>query len=107
MNDVSQLEEAWNTMRELAAMQGFIHCGTTQVSAEGMDMLFPPLSAMQNSKVGIQTTLDLCIMMGALNNIEVQNLRGISTPKNKLARTGCSSTNQLECYFTPETNTWE
>lgn len=107
MNDVSQLEEAWNTMRELAAIQNFIHVGTTQVSAEGMDMLFPPLSAMQNSKVGIQTTLDLCIMMGALNNIEVANLRGISTPKNKLARTGCSSTNQLECYFTPETNTWE
>lgn len=106
-NDVAQLEEAWNTMRELAAMQDFLHIGTTQVSGEGMDMLFPPLSAMQNSKVGIQTTLDLCIMMGALNNIEVQNLRGISTPKNKLARTGCSSTNQLEVYFTPEKNIWE
>lgn len=104
---MAQLEEAWNTMRELAAMQDFIHIGTTQVSSEGMDMLFPPLSAMQNSKVGIQTTLDLCIMMGALNNPEVQNLRGISTPKNKLARTGCSSTNQLEVYFTPEENKWE
>ena len=107
MNDVAQLEEAWNTMRELAAMQDFIHCGTTQVSAEGMDMLFPPLSAMQNSKVGIQTTLDLCIMMGALNNVECQNLRGISTPKNKLARTGCSSTNQIEVHFTPELNQWD
>jgi hypothetical protein len=106
-NDVAQLEEAWNTMRELAAMQDFLHIGTTQVSGEGMDMLYPPLSAMQNSKVGIQTTLDLCIMMGALNNVEVQNLRGISTPKNKLARTGCSSTNQLEVYFTPERNIWE
>jgi len=107
VNDVAQLEEAWNTMRELAAMQDFIHMGTTQVSMEGMDMLFPPLTAMQNSKVGIQTTLDLCIMMGALNNTEVQDLRGISTPKNKLARTGQSSTNQVECYFNPERNQWQ
>ena len=107
VNDIAQLEEAWNTMRELAAMQDFIHIGTTQVSAEGMDCLFPPLSAMQNSKVGIQTTLDLCIMMGALNNHEVQNLRGISTPKNKLARAGQSSTNQIESNFVPERNQWQ
>lgn len=107
MNDVAQLEEAWNTMRELAAIQNFIHIGTTQVSSEGMDMLYPPLSAMQNSKVGIQTTLDLCIMMGALNNPEVADLRGISTPKNKLARTGKRSQNQLEIYFTPEVNQWQ
>lgn len=107
VNDIAQLEEAWNTMRELAAMQDFIHIGTTQVSAEGMDCLFPPLSAMQNSKVGIQTTLDLCIMMGALNNTEVQNLRGISTPKNKLARAGQSSTNQIESNFVPERNQWQ
>jgi len=107
VNDIAQLEEAWNTMRELAAMQDFIHIGTTQVSVEGMDCLFPPLSAMQNSKVGIQTTLDLCIMMGALNNHEVQNLRGISTPKNKLARAGQSSTNQIESNFVPERNQWQ
>lgn len=106
MNDIAQLEEAWNCMRELAAMQDFVHIGTSQVSSEGFDMLFPPLSAMQNSKVGIQTTLDMCIMMGALNNTEVLNLRGISTPKNKLARTGCSSTNQVECQFIPEKNQW-
>ena len=107
MNDIAQLEEAWNTMRELAAMQDFVHIGTSQVSMEGFDCLFPPLSAMQNSKVGIQTTLDMCIMMGALNNTEVLNLRGISTPKNKLARTGCSSTNQLEVHFVPERNQWQ
>ena len=106
MNDIAQLEEAWNTMRELAAMQDFVHIGTSQVSMEGFDMLYPPLSAMQNSKVGIQTTLDLCIMMGALNNTEVFDLRGISTPKNKLARTGCSSTNQVEVYFSAEKNEW-
>jgi hypothetical protein len=106
-NDTAQLEDVWNSFRELCAMGDFIHMGTTQVSGEGMDMLYPPLTAMQNTKVGVQTTLDLCIMMGALNNLEVANLRGISTPKNKLARSGCSSTNQLDVHFTPETNLWE
>lgn len=106
MNDVVQLEEAWNCMRELASMMNFIHLGTTQVSGEGMDNLYPPLTAMQNSKVGIQTTLDLCLMMGALNNIECADLRGISTPKNKLARSGKKSQNMFECWFSPETNEW-
>lgn len=109
-NDIGQLEEVWNCMRELAAIQQFIHMGTVQVSAEGFDMLFPPLSAMQNSKTGIQTTLDLCLMMGRLNPQTASNMemvRGISTPKNKLARSGCKSTNQLQVVFDAGTNTWD
>ena len=106
-NDVQELEDAWNSMRELSAVLHFAHIGTIQVSAEGMDTMYPPLTAMQWSKVGIQTTLDLCIMMGALNSPECFKLRGISTPKNKLARTGCSSENRFECYFEEELNTWD
>lgn len=104
-NDIGQLEEVWNGMRELAAMHDFLHVGTIQVSADGFDMLYPPLSAMQNSKTGIQTTLDLCLMMGALNNMAA--LRGISTPKNKLARSGCKSENQFQTTFDPQMNTWD
>ena len=107
VNDIQELEEAWNSMRELSAVLKFAHIGTIQVSAEGMDNLYPPLTAMQWSKVGIQTTLDLCIMMGAVNSPEHYNLRGISTPKNKLARTGCSSENRFECYFDEELNIWD
>lgn len=103
-NDINQLEEVWNGMRELAAIHHFIHMGTIQVSAEGFDMLFPPISAMQNSKTGIQTTLDLCIMVGALNNLP--NVRGISTPKNKLARAGMKGENQIQTVFDPQMNTW-
>lgn len=106
-NDVAQLEEAWNTMRELAAMLDFAHIGTAQISGEGMDMLFPPLTALQNSKVGIQTTLDLALYMGALNDPAMSNLRGLSTPKNKRARSGVSSNNQFEVWFDPTTNTWD
>lgn len=106
-NDTSQVEEVWNSMRELAAIQQFIHLGTVQVSAEGFNMLFPPLSALQDSKVGIQTTLDLALIMGRLNAPEMETLRGLSTPKNKLARSGRRGMNQFEVYFDPTTNTWD
>ena len=106
-NDIGQLEEVWDGMRELAAIYNFWHLGTVQVSQEGFNMLFPPLSAMQNSKTGIQTTLDLCVMMGALQNPDAAYLRGISTPKNKLARSGCESANQFQVTFNPEPNVWE
>ncbi|APU03160.1 DNA helicase [Ralstonia phage phiAp1] len=103
-NDIGQLEEVWNGMRELAAIHHFLHIGTIQVSAEGFEMLFPPLSAMQNSKTGIQTTLDLCLMMGAISSMH--DLRGISTPKNKLAKAGHNGLNQIQTTFNAALNTW-
>ncbi len=106
-NDISQLEEVWNDFRELAVIYEFAHIGTVQVSAEGFNMLYPPVSALQNSKTGIQTTLDLILMMGALQNPEAATLRGISTPKNKLARSGKLGQNQFQCYFNAPINVWE
>lgn len=108
MNELQELEEVWNSLRELSAMLRFIHIGTIQVSAEGMGQLYPPLTAMQWSKVGIQTTLDLCIMVGALQDPEagMEDIRGISTPKNKLSRSGKRAENKFEVVFEPELNKW-
>lgn len=105
-NDINQLEEVWNDFRELAVIYDFAHMGTVQVSAEGFNMLYPPVSALQNSKTGIQTTLDLILMLGALQNPAAQGLRGLSTPKNKLARSGKASLNMFECYFDAPVNNW-
>ncbi len=105
-NDIGQLEEVWNDFRELAVIYEFAHIGTVQVSQEGFNMLYPPVSALQNSKTGIQTTLDLILMMGALQNPAAATLRGISTPKNKLARSGKLGQNQFECYFDAPINVW-
>lgn len=105
-NETTQAEMVWNTMRELAAIQKFIHFGTIQVSAEGMDMLHPPITALQNSKVGVQTTLDMLLVMGALFKESLETLRGFSTPKNKLVREGCSKHNTLEGFFNAELNEW-
>lgn len=106
-NDTSQLEDAWNCMRELAAMLDFAHIGTVQVSVEGKDVLYPELSALQGSKIGIQTTLDLMLMMGFLPGDEMATIRGISTPKNKEGRAGCKSLIKFECFFDPNKNTWD
>jgi hypothetical protein len=106
-NDINQLEEVWNDFRELAVIYDFAHIGSVQVSAEGFNMLYPPVSALQNSKTGIQATLDLILMMGALQNPAAQGLRGISTPKNKLAKSNVPGYNQFECYFEPKINLWQ
>lgn len=105
-NDTAQLEDAWNAMRELAAMLDFAHIGTVQVSVEGKDVLYPELSALQGSKIGIQTTLDLMIMMGFVPGDAMADVRGISTPKNKEGRAGCKSLTKFECFFDPNKNTW-
>ena len=106
-NEVRELEEVWNSMRELSAKLRFIHIGTAQISAEGMNELYPPVTALQWSKVGIQTTLDLIIMLGAINTEGFQNTRGISTPKNKLIRQGAREDNKFEVVFDPELNLWQ
>lgn len=105
-NESKDLEEVWNTMREEAARMDFLHVGSIQVSADGFDNLFPELDNMQWSRVGIQTTLDLAIMMGALKDPMMAQLRGISTPKSKLAKTGVSDLNYLKYFFDNHTNSW-
>lgn len=106
-NESKDLEEVWNGFREQAARQGFLHVGSVQISADGFDELYPSLDQMQWSRVGIQTTLDLAIVMGALKDPIQEQLRGISTPKNKLAKVGCSDNTRLKYFFDKDTNSWD
>lgn len=108
-NDVAQLEQVWDAMRQLAAIHDFIHIGTAQISVEGMDMMYPPLTALQNSKTGIQTTVDLAVYGGAWllpQSDDDANTRGISTPKNKLVKSGAKSNNKGEVIVDFERNNW-
>lgn len=105
-NDIGQLEEVWDEFRQLAAIHGFAHIGTVQVSAEGFNMLYPPISALQNSKTGIQTTWDLALIMGALTNPDARAYRGLSTPKNKLSKSGQQGFQQFQVWFDPGKNEW-
>ena len=101
-------EAKWDKMRQLAAIHQFIHIGTCQVSFEGADLLYPPLSALKDSKVGIQNTLDLAIYIGGyLNPVgEDENLRGISTPKNKLQKQGYPRIIRVNTIFDGVNNKW-
>jgi replicative DNA helicase len=102
-NKTDALEETWQRIRDLAVMTRSIGMGTAQISAEGKDMLYPPMDALKDSKTGVQGALDFQINMGNLSNPAAQKLRGISTPKNKLSRPGQPSNVQTEVVFEKDT----
>jgi len=96
------LERTWQELRILGCEHDCIIIGSMQLSAEGYDMLYPPLTAMKQSRIGVQGALDLCIMMGRLNvndKPDMANIRGISTPKSKLTKSGCQSYVQFQVEF--------
>lgn len=96
------LEARWQELRILACEYDCIIIGTMQMSKEGYDMLYPPLTAMKESKIGVQGALDLCIMMGRLDpstRPDMVDVRGISTPKSKLARSGHPDYLQFQVEF--------
>lgn len=103
------LEAIWNYFREQAILKDFLHVGTSQISIEGHDQLFPPLTALKQSKTGIQNTVDLAIYIGARTGTDAvyEKLRGISTPKNKLQRAGFRRYNTARVQVQFETNTWD
>lgn len=98
-NLVQDIEVKWQEMREMAVRHDFIHFGTCQISNEGGNMLYPPYSALKDSKTGIQGATDIILMMGALDSAQQQALRGLSTPKNKYAMPGRKSHVEGEVYF--------
>lgn len=73
----------WEQLRDLAIINDYIHMGTVQLGVEGGNCLFPTYEHINYSKTGIQAATDLILIMGALDGVEHQDLRGLSTPKNK------------------------
>lgn len=98
-NKADMIEQLWQEIREMAVRHDFISLGTVQISAEGGNQLFPPYSALKDSKTGIQGATDLIIMGGSLDSPDYQTVRGISTPKNKFAIAGKQSYIQGQVYF--------
>lgn len=103
-NKADEVEQLWQAARELAVMKDFIAVSTVQISAEGDNQLYPPYSALKDSKTAAQGASDVIIMLGSLNSPEMQNLRAVSTPKNKFAVPGKQSYVQSEVYFNGSTS---
>lgn len=98
-NKADEIEEKWQVAREMAVRHDFVSLGTVQISNEGGNMLYPPYSALKDSKTGIQGATDIILMLGALDSPEMAQLRGFSTPKNKYQMPGQPSHVQAEIYF--------
>lgn len=98
-NKADEVEEKWQIAREMAVRHDFVSLGTVQISNEGGNMLYPPYSALKDSKTGIQGATDIILMMGALDSADMAPLRGLSTPKNKFQMPGKPSHVQAEVYF--------
>lgn len=98
-NKADMVEQLWQGVREMAVQHDFIALSTVQISAEGGNQLYPPYSALKDSKTGIQGATDVILMLGSLDNPEMQNIRGLSTPKNKFAMPGKQSYVMGDCVF--------
>jgi replicative DNA helicase len=72
---------------------------TSQLSGDADGELFPKLSMLANSKTGKAGAADAVIMLGRSSNIDLQNTRFISTPKNKKRRDGGPQDPRREVTF--------
>lgn len=101
-NKTDALEQMWQETREMAVRHDFVAMPTVQISADGDDQMYPPYSALKDSKTAIQGATDVILMMGALNSIEMDTVRGFSTPKNKRQMQGTPSNTPGQVFFDKE-----
>lgn len=99
-----RINDLWVWTRESALRHGYISLATTQVGADGANNLFPDVSDLHYSKTGIQSATDIIILMGAdESRAGMENIRGISTPKNKAKVEGYSQIIRTETVFEMDT----
>jgi hypothetical protein len=82
------LEAMYQSARNWCVKYDAVGVATSQISAEGEGIQYPPQSALKDSKTGKQGACDFIIMGGKLNDPAMERFRFIGTPKNKLHRAG-------------------
>lgn len=102
-----KMEALFQEVREMAALHDFIAISTVQLSAEGYDMLYPPMTALKDTKVGVQGALDIQIMLGRLLDPAYEFNRGLSIPKNKRKVIGKKGNPNAEVFFKPDISRFE
>ena len=99
------LEEKYKWWRDCCVRYEFAGFASSQISADGEGMRFPPLDALKDSKTGKQGACDFQLMIGTSS--ATPSYRYLSLPKNKLRREGSSSTCQEQVKFNPEIARYE
>ena len=80
------LEYMHQWVRENGVKHGYASIATSQISSEGANTMYPPLSSLKDSKTGKQGACDTQIMIGSLDDPNLGNTRWLSVPKNKLRK---------------------
>lgn len=80
------LEEMYKWARNLAVIHRHVGIASSQISADGENEHFPGMHKLKDSKTGKQGASDFIMMLG--RDAELTNMRYISLPKNKLAKSG-------------------
>lgn len=95
----ARLEAMYQWGRDLCIKQKIPGIATSQVSADGDGMMFPPAHMLKDSKTGKQGACDLILMLGKSDDISQEPFRYVSLPKNKLQRPGSSKDPRAEVTF--------
>lgn len=82
------LESMYQWGRVICVKHRMAMIATSQISGDGEGLQFPEKSMLKDSKTGKQGAAELMIMLGRSDDPLLDDFRYISTPKNKLRRTG-------------------
>lgn len=94
------LEAMYQWFRMIGVKYDCTMVATSQISAEGEGQMWPPQSALKDSKTGKQGAADVILMMGSVQSQpNLANSRYLSTPKNKRKRRGRPSNLMAEVNF--------
>ena len=93
------LEAAYQRGRLLSVKYKHSAIAASQLSAEAEGNPFPTLGMLANSKTGKPGAADWVAMLGSSSDPLMDNIRWISLPKNKLARTGSKKDPRQQVIF--------
>lgn len=96
------LELMYDWARELGVKYDLIGLATSQISNEGEGLQFPTLGMLKDSKTGKQGACDFQLMVGRSLDPNLDGLRYISLPKNKLRREGAAGDPRATVNFKPQ-----
>lgn len=88
LREDQRLEQMYQWSRELGVSCDCPVFPTSQISNEGVGLLFPTENMLKDSKTGKQGACDGIIMIGASDDPLKQTIRGLSMPKTKSKREG-------------------
>jgi len=101
------LEKMYQWGRELCVKYENIGIATSQISSEGDGLQFPTLGMLKESKTGKQGACDWQLMIGATNDPNMQSVRHLGMPKNKIRREGFSGDPRVTVAYNPERARYE